>query len=96
MGKLQVTQPLFALNVFSYLAGGNSNLAELARIIRLTYPSTDAESGIQLRVLLAETNREDATYDGIDYGGERVAQEVYTVQLFSDSKIAYLVAAGRR
>jgi hypothetical protein len=32
--------------------------------------------GIELRVLVAETNAEEFTYDGIDNGGERVAKEV--------------------
>lgn len=30
----------------------------------------------ELHVLVAATNAEDHTYDGIDNGGERVAQEV--------------------
>jgi len=36
----------------------------------------ETSDGVLLKVLLAETNRDDATYDGVDWGGERVAQEV--------------------
>ncbi|KAF9006091.1 putative serine esterase-domain-containing protein [Cyathus striatus] len=51
------------------------HLAELHRIARETYENPSAD-GIQLEILLAETNSEESTYDGIDWGGERVAQEV--------------------
>ncbi|RDB15767.1 hypothetical protein Hypma_003722 [Hypsizygus marmoreus] len=54
--------------------GHPGHLAELDRIIRETYPA--ASDDVELEILLAETNREDSTYDGIDWGGERVAQEV--------------------
>ena len=30
----------------------------------------------RLHILVAETNKDDGTYDGIDWGGERVAVEV--------------------
>ena len=36
--------------------------------------SNDVSS--KLHVLLAEANKDAHTYDGIDWGGERVAQEV--------------------
>jgi hypothetical protein len=52
--------------------GNPEHLLEMDRIIRETKSSEDME----LRVLLAETNRDEATYDGIDWGGERVAREV--------------------
>ena len=32
--------------------------------------------GTELHVMLAETNQDESTYDGIDWGGERVASEV--------------------
>lgn len=32
--------------------------------------------GEQFEVLIPETNQDDSTYDGIDWGGERVAEEV--------------------
>jgi hypothetical protein len=60
--------------------GNPKHLAELDRIIRET-----KSEDVELDVLLAETNRDDATYDGIDWGGERVAQEVYTTMPLSPS-----------
>ena len=55
--------------------GNPEHLSELARIARETYsePSSD---GTSLHVMLAETIQEDSTYDGVDWGGERVAKEV--------------------
>ncbi|KAJ6581475.1 putative serine esterase-domain-containing protein [Mycena capillaripes] len=50
--------------------GNPGHLAELNRIITETIPDPT------LHVLNAETNKEDSTYDGIDWGGERVAEEI--------------------
>ncbi|KAF4593013.1 hypothetical protein EYR38_008720 [Pleurotus pulmonarius] len=55
--------------------GNPGHLAEMARIIRETKEEAGPD-GTKLHVLLAETNREDSTYDGIDWGAERVAEEV--------------------
>lgn len=60
--------------------GNPSHLAEMSRIIKET-KAEPSSSGVELKVLLAETNRDDSTYDGIDWGGERVAQEVLTLPL---------------
>ncbi|KAI0923760.1 hypothetical protein AcV5_009224 [Taiwanofungus camphoratus] len=60
--------------------GNPSHLAELHRVIRelRCQPSSEAgPSGERLEILLAETNRDEYTYDGIDWGGERVAEETY-------------------
>ncbi|KAG6807868.1 hypothetical protein H0H92_006163 [Tricholoma furcatifolium] len=54
--------------------GNPDNLSELNRIITETYASSS--DGIQLEVLVAEKNRDFTTFDGIDWGGERVAKEV--------------------
>ncbi|KAG6837171.1 hypothetical protein H0H93_013761 [Arthromyces matolae] len=54
--------------------GNPGHLSELKRIITDTYEGSS--DGVQLEVLVAETNSKEATYDGIDWGGERVAQEV--------------------
>ncbi|KAG5645713.1 hypothetical protein DXG03_005408 [Asterophora parasitica] len=54
--------------------GHPGHLSELNRLIGEAYPSS--LDGTQLEVLVAETNSEDSTYDGIDWGGERVAKEV--------------------
>ena len=57
-------------------------------------PSKSNTEGDELRVLLAETNSEDSTYDGIDWGGERVAAEVCLLldptRLFPESLLAIL------
>ena len=55
--------------------GNPGHLAELYRIAQDTH-SLPSEDGTKLEILLAETNREEGTYDGIDWGGERVAKEV--------------------
>ncbi|KAG5731546.1 putative lipase [Termitomyces sp. T112] len=66
--------------------GNPGHLAELKRIITETYASSSDDT--QLEVLVAETNSENSTYDGIDWGGERVAQEVTdkVVKLEQDGK----------
>ncbi|KAF9008075.1 putative serine esterase-domain-containing protein [Cyathus striatus] len=55
--------------------GNTGHLAELSRIVQETY-ETPSKDGVELEVLLAETNSKNSTYDGMDWGGERVAQEV--------------------
>lgn len=57
--------------------GNPDHLAEMHRIITEQY-SSDADPDIQLDVLLAQTNRDKSTYDGIDWGGERIAEEILT------------------
>ncbi|KAG6894941.1 hypothetical protein C0992_003848 [Termitomyces sp. T32_za158] len=54
--------------------GNPGHLSELKRIITETYASSLDDN--QIEVLVAQTNSENSTYDGIDWGGERVAQEV--------------------
>lgn len=61
--------------------GNPNHLSELARIIQETKGETE-ENGVKLHILIAETNREESTYDGIDYGGERVAKEVCKIVYF--------------
>ncbi|KAJ3987583.1 DUF676-domain-containing protein [Lentinula detonsa] len=60
--------------------GNPSHLAEMERIVKEVQP--------ELHILLAETNKEDSTYDGIDWGGERVAQEII-------QEIAHLRSQGK-
>ncbi|KAL1734004.1 putative serine esterase-domain-containing protein [Schizophyllum commune] len=55
--------------------GNPIHLSELHRIIQ-EVKSEPSEDGTRLEVLLANTNSEEHTYDGIDWGGERVAQEI--------------------
>ena len=52
------------------------HLTELARIIRERFAEKTDENGIKFVLLVAETNSLDSTYDGIDWGGERLADEV--------------------
>ncbi|KAG9045645.1 hypothetical protein FS837_005922 [Tulasnella sp. UAMH 9824] len=54
--------------------GQPSHVSRLAEIMRETHAK--AEDGVELDVLVAETNREAHTYDGVDWGAERVVQEV--------------------
>ncbi len=59
--------------------GNPSHLAELLRIMTETRCQADSHKGPggeSLHILVAETNRDDGTYDGIDWGGERVTEEV--------------------
>jgi len=68
--------------------GNPNHCAELDRIVRETH-STPSQEGVELEVLVAETNRAESTHDGIDWGGERVAKEV-------TNKIQGLEASGRK
>lgn len=56
--------------------GSPANLAEMLRIIREKYASDHVHNGVSLEILVAQTNKEKSTYDGVDWGGERIAQEV--------------------
>jgi Putative serine esterase (DUF676) len=57
--------------------GNPSHLASMHRIIEQARinESPDDTNGTGLHVMLPETNRDESTYDGIDWGGERVAAE---------------------
>lgn len=64
--------------------GNPGHLAEMKRIFSERRGQEDSEhgpAGEQLHIIVPETNRESQTYDGIDWGGERVAQEVSSVSL---------------
>lgn len=58
--------------------GSPENLTEMKRIIEemRCEPSKNDPSGPEIASLVAATNQSTSTYDGIDWGGERVAQEV--------------------
>lgn len=60
--------------------GNPSHLFELERII-LEVKGGQAADGVQLETLVARANQGDSTYDGIDWGAERVADEVRIRQL---------------
>jgi hypothetical protein len=59
--------------------GNPNHLNEMARTIkevhRLQAPVTDDQK-VDLHVIQANSNSEEFTYDGIDWGAERVAEEV--------------------
>ena len=59
--------------------GSPSHLASVARVIQEVKGGKEQlVDGVapNLHVLVAVTNAEDHTYDGVDNGGERVAEEV--------------------
>ncbi|KAF9240685.1 DUF676-domain-containing protein [Melanogaster broomeanus] len=58
--------------------GNPGHLAHMDKIIREVKGNTEnaAADEPELAVLVAQTNRDESTYDGIDWGGERVAQEI--------------------
>ncbi|KAI9440711.1 DUF676-domain-containing protein [Lactarius indigo] len=59
--------------------GNPSHLASMHRIMEQTrvHQSSDNPDGTELHVMLAEANQAESTYDGIDWGGERVASEIF-------------------
>ncbi|KAI0321047.1 putative serine esterase-domain-containing protein [Amylostereum chailletii] len=61
--------------------GHPGHLAEMHRIIDeiRVRPSLQNAEGDELLAILPETNREESTYDGIDWGGERVAKEARSI-----------------
>ncbi|OSX64323.1 hypothetical protein POSPLADRAFT_1065553 [Postia placenta MAD-698-R-SB12] len=59
--------------------GNPGHLKSLQRLMSEHHAQDDAPAGPageKLEILLAETNKDEHTYDGIDWGGERVAEEV--------------------
>lgn len=54
--------------------GNPDHLARMHEIIQEVKGHGSEET--ELAVLIAQTNRDEATYDGIDWGGERVADEI--------------------
>jgi len=78
MTAAQLTQDIHLLVLIHGMWGSTSNLASMHRVIeeiRLNDSSVDSD-GTALHVMLPETNQAESTYDGIDWGGERVATEV--------------------
>ncbi|TDL21805.1 DUF676-domain-containing protein [Rickenella mellea] len=74
--------------------GNPTNLAELDRIVTEVHGKREAGTDDdgetpQLEVLVAQTNRDESTYDGIDWGGERIAEEV-------DAKAKEIESSGRK
>lgn len=55
--------------------GNPAHIAELDRIARETHSAAGSDGAV-LHVLKAESIRDNSTYDGVDWGGERIAKEV--------------------
>lgn len=61
--------------------GNSSHLAEAARLLQEHFPkpvkgTQPSETEVELEVLLCQSNHEEGTYDGIDWGAERAVEEV--------------------
>lgn len=83
-GSSDDSQYVHLLVLIHGMWGNPGHLAELRRIMEETRCQESSEKGPggeNLHILVAETNRDDGTYDGIDWGGERVAEEVSISQL---------------
>ncbi|KAF9454284.1 lipid particle protein [Macrolepiota fuliginosa MF-IS2] len=72
-----MTTKIHLLVMIHGMWGQPSHLAALKKSIETKYPEAN-QDGEELDILVAETNQSGATYDGIDWGGERVADEVCT------------------
>jgi hypothetical protein len=73
----QSTQNVHLLVLIHGMWGNPSHLASMHRIIEQARvkETSDDMNEVGLHVILPETNRDESTYDGIDWGGERVAAE---------------------
>lgn len=67
--------PVHLLVLVHGLWGNVEHLSTLATIIKETHNGT-SDASVELDVLVAEGNQNFHTYDGIDWGAERVVQEV--------------------
>ncbi|KAF4579837.1 hypothetical protein EYR36_001657 [Pleurotus pulmonarius] len=67
-------QKIHLLVLIHGMWGNPSHLAELMRVVQEKKDPND--EGVILHAISAETNRDGSTYDGIDWGGERVAEEI--------------------
>lgn len=73
----QPTQNVHLLVLIHGMWGTPQNLASMHRIMKETRLEASVEpDGTTLHIMLPETNQAESTYDGIDWGGERVAAEV--------------------
>lgn len=67
--------PVHLLVLIHGMWGHPSHVHQLVRRMEHKHPFS-ATSGTRLWVLNARTNSGELTYDGIDWGGERVVDEV--------------------
>ncbi|GJJ10922.1 hypothetical protein Clacol_005151 [Clathrus columnatus] len=69
--------------------GSTANLEEMHRIIRERFTSGAIYNSCSLEIHVAQTNQGKSTYDGIDWGSERIVEEVR-------DKIREIEDGGRR
>lgn len=65
-------------------AGNPTHLSEAARVLGARFEAEDdatRATHAKVEILVASTNAEEGTYDGIDWGGERVVEEYVYVLL---------------
>jgi len=72
----QLTHSVHLLVLIHGMWGNPSHLASMHRVMEQTQVHQSPD-GTNLHVMLAETNKDESTYDGIDWGGERVASEIF-------------------
>ncbi len=73
------SQSLHLLVLIHGMWGNPDHLLKMRQIMEEKRAQEDSErgpNGERLHILVAETNKDNGTYDGIDWGGERVAKEV--------------------
>ena len=70
------SKPVHLVVMVHGMWGNPGHLSEMERIVRERRASEPGPDGEELQILLAKSNSESSTYDGIDWGGERVAEEV--------------------
>lgn len=68
-------KPVHLLTCVHGMWGEPAHVSRLAEVMRETHKAT-LGAEIELDVLIAETNKSAHTYDGVDWGAERVVQEV--------------------
>lgn len=73
---IEVKNNVHLLVLIHGMWGHPCHLDELCRIMKETRTPTPKDSNTELRLLVAETNKSDFSYDGIDNCAERVAEEV--------------------
>lgn len=74
--------------------GNPSHLAHVNKII-LEVKGGVEDGDVELEVLVAETNKDESTYDGIDWGGERVAEEVIPLTAASNHNDSHSVCINQ-
>lgn len=73
----QATHNVHLLVLIHGMWGNPSHLASMYRIMKETRIHEDSveQDAATLHVMCPETNKDESTYDGIDWGSERVAAE---------------------